>query len=46
VLHAAVAAPLADAVGAFSERARPATFTETIVVSAPRAPHAAKARKA
>jgi hypothetical protein len=46
VLHAAVAAPLANAVGSLAEKARPATYTETIVVSAPRAPRAAKARKA
>ncbi len=45
-LNAAVASPLASAVGTLAERARPATYTETIVVSAPRPPHAAKARKA
>jgi hypothetical protein len=44
-LHAVVAAPLSDAVVNLDAQARPATYTETIVVSAPRAPHA-KARKA
>jgi hypothetical protein len=45
-LHVAVAAPLSKAVGTLAEKARPATYTETIVVSAPRAPRHAKARKA
>ncbi len=39
-LHVAVASPLSNAVGQLAERARPATYTETIVVSAHRAPHA------
>ncbi len=46
ILNFAVAAPLANAVGGLAEQARPATYTETIVVVAPRAPGAAKARKA
>ena len=45
-LNVAVAAPLSNALGNFAEQARPATYTETIVISAPRAPRAAKARKA
>ena len=45
-LYVAVASPLSDAVGNLAAQARPATYTETIVVSAPRAPHAAKAHKA
>ncbi len=40
ILHVAVAAPLANAVGNFAAQARPATYTETIVVSAPRPAHA------
>ncbi len=43
VLHLAVAAPLASAVGTLAAQARPATYTETIVVSAPRLPKAHKA---
>lgn len=46
VLNVAVATPLSNAVGALQEQARPATYTETIVVTAPRPAHAAKARKA
>ncbi len=42
VLHVAVAAPLASAVDNLAAQARPATYTETIVVSAPRAPKARK----
>lgn len=45
-LNAVVAAPLSNAVGTFAEEARPATYTETIVVQAPHAPRVAKARKA
>ncbi len=45
-LYVLVAAPLSSAVETLAAQARPATYTETIVVSAPRAPHAAKARKA
>lgn len=46
VLHVAVAAPLSSAVGTLAEQSRPGTYQETIVVTAPRAPKAAKARKA
>ncbi len=42
ILHVAVAAPLSDAMSNFAAQARPATYTETIVVSAP---HAAKPHK-
>lgn len=45
ILHVAVAAPLSSAIGDVAARARPATYTETIVVSAPRAPHSVKAHK-
>jgi hypothetical protein len=43
ILHVVVAAPLSSAVENFAAQARPATYTETIVVSAPRAakPHKA-----
>ncbi len=45
VLHFAVAAPLASAMGELRESARPATFEETIeVVAAPPA-HAARTAK-
>ncbi len=45
-LTVAVATPLSNAVGTLEARARPATYTETIVVSAPRPAHAPKAKKA
>jgi len=45
LLNVLVAAPLSKAVGALEAQARPATYTETIVVSAPRPAHAPGARK-
>ncbi len=42
-LNFVVAAPLSNAVGTLAEQARPATYTETIVVQAPRLPKARKA---
>jgi ABC-type molybdate transport system substrate-binding protein len=40
ILHVAVAAPLSNALGNLAAQARPATYTETIVVSPPRPAHA------
>jgi hypothetical protein len=40
ILNVAVAAPLSSALGNLAAQARPATYTETIVVSAPRPAHA------
>ncbi len=45
VLHFAVAAPLANAVGELRASARPATFEETIHVVAARPAHKAKPAK-
>ncbi len=45
-LNAVVAAPLSNAVGTLAAEARPATYTETIVVQAPHAHRSPKARKA
>jgi type IV secretory pathway protease TraF len=45
-MQTVVAAPLSNAVGTLAAQARPATYTETVVVQAPRAPRLPKARKA
>jgi hypothetical protein len=44
-LHAAVAAPLASAVGELREPVRAGTFEESITVVAARSPHKAKVAK-